>query len=271
MSSVMFEDINSSLKMLEMAFESSYNPIVITDAMLEEPGPRFVYVNPAFTKMTGWELEEIVDKTPRILQGKKSDRATLDELKKRCKKGEYFSGRTTNYKKDGSEYIVEWNISPVFSKDGEIVYYLSFQKDVTSEVQARKKEDEFMKFQGMAMKAVGITHILNTELTKIKGRLELVEMVVKSSSLRLYDELEADLEPLRQALRNIGFLSASIRCLSDVKDESKESVDVVEVLLEAIRYKDIDSEGLEIFIDKINYKKPYSLDIYTHKRSLFMV
>ena len=59
--------------------------------------------NQAFTKITGYSFDEIKDKTPRILQGKKTERSVLDDLKTKCKNGKFFSGTTINYKKNGEE------------------------------------------------------------------------------------------------------------------------------------------------------------------------
>ncbi|MBN2825769.1 MAG: PAS domain S-box protein [Campylobacterales bacterium] len=132
--------LNALLKedMLKILFEHSYNSIAITDANLELPGPKFVYVNPAFTKKTGYTLEEIEDKTPRILQGEETDRELLDKLKSKCQKGEFFQGSTVNYKKDGTKYHVEWNISPIRDTDGKITHFISMQKDITKEVEYKK-------------------------------------------------------------------------------------------------------------------------------------
>lgn len=82
-----------NLNILKQIVENSYNSIVITDANLNNDGPKFLYVNQAFTKMTGYSFDEIKDKTPRILQGKKTERSVLDDLKNKCKNGEFFSGK----------------------------------------------------------------------------------------------------------------------------------------------------------------------------------
>jgi len=125
-------DIDSQL-LLKAIFENSYNPIIITDAQLELPGPRFLYVNKAFTDMTGYTFEEIKGKTPRILQGKESSKEVLKELKEKLKKGEHFTGKTINYKKDNTKYHLEWNISPVKDTQGNIIQYIAIQRDITIE------------------------------------------------------------------------------------------------------------------------------------------
>ncbi|MBN2826059.1 MAG: PAS domain S-box protein [Campylobacterales bacterium] len=131
-------DTLSGEEVVKILFEHSFNSIAITDANLELPGPKFVYVNPAFTKKTGYTLEELQDKTPRILQGEETDRDLLKELKAKCQKGEFFQGSTINYRKDGTKYHVEWNISPIRNEKGEITHFISMQKDITKEVEYKK-------------------------------------------------------------------------------------------------------------------------------------
>ena len=98
---------NNELMMLKKAVEHANDSVIITDSSLERPGPRIVYVNPAFTKMTGYTAEEAIGKTPRFLQGKKTDRKILDLMKKELPKKGIFRNEIVNYKKNGHEYINE--------------------------------------------------------------------------------------------------------------------------------------------------------------------
>jgi sigma-54 dependent transcriptional regulator, acetoin dehydrogenase operon transcriptional activator AcoR len=120
------------LKLLETAVAQAKEAVLITGAQLESPGPEILFVNPAFSEMTGYSQEEVLHKTPRILQGPKSDRAMLTELREALSRGEPFSGETINYRKDGSEYYVEWDITPIRSSGGQISHFLSIQRNVTA-------------------------------------------------------------------------------------------------------------------------------------------
>src|SRR6056297_383839 len=82
------------LNLLEAAIRNDYDSILITELDLEKPGPKIVYVNDGFRKMTGYSREEVIGKTPRILQGPKTDRAILDKLKRKLKEGQAFFGHT---------------------------------------------------------------------------------------------------------------------------------------------------------------------------------
>ena len=124
------------LRLLWSAVAQAKEAILITSADLNLPGPEILFVNPAFTEMTGYSAEEIVHKTPRILQGPKTDRDMLTQLRENLSQGRGFSGETVNYRKDGSEYYVEWDIAPVHGADGHIAYFISVQRNVTERKQA---------------------------------------------------------------------------------------------------------------------------------------
>lgn len=129
-------------QLLEPAFRYAFNALVITDADFANGGPHIVAANPAFCAMTGYTEAELIGQSPRILQGPASDRAVIDRLSKAIRSGEYFFGRTVNYRKDGTPYDVEWNISTVY--DGEsIVGYISIQQDLTSRIAAEREHALF--------------------------------------------------------------------------------------------------------------------------------
>ncbi|RNC84397.1 MAG: PAS domain S-box protein [Balneola sp.] len=126
------------LELLENAIRNDYDSILITELDLEKPGPKIVYVNDGFTEMTGYLPEEVIGKTPRILQGPKTDRAILDRLKRRLIEGQAFFGHSINYRKDGTEFINQWDIHPLFNKEGEVTHWVSYQRDVTEKKETAK-------------------------------------------------------------------------------------------------------------------------------------
>ena len=126
------------LAVLLAAIEASSEAILITSADIEEPGPRIEYVNPALTRMTGYEAHEVLGRTPRLLQGPRTDRNVLDRMRMALASGETFRGEALNYRKDGSTYMVEWLIAPVGDGDGRITRWISAQRDIT---ERRASED----------------------------------------------------------------------------------------------------------------------------------
>jgi PAS domain S-box-containing protein len=123
-----------SLQTFRVALEHAYDAVVITTSELDPPGPEILYVNAAFTGMTGYEAAEVIGQTPRILQGPKTSRRVLDRLRMQLERGEPFAGRVVNYRKDGSEFWLEWRIAPVFDEHHHVLHFVSLQRDVTESV-----------------------------------------------------------------------------------------------------------------------------------------
>lgn len=130
--------LKHQLNLLESAIRNDYDSIIITELNLEKPGPKIVYVNDGFTRMTGYTKQEVLGKTPRILQGEKTDRSILERLKRRLIEGQAFFGHTINYRKDGSEFINQWDIHPLMNAQGEVTHWVSYQRDVTEKKETAK-------------------------------------------------------------------------------------------------------------------------------------
>lgn len=108
-------------------FDNSIDSIVITNSDWEE-GIKFLYVNKAFAKETGYIKEELINKSPKILQGEKTNKKILKELKKTLQNNQNFIGQTVNYRKNGTAYYVKWSISPLKNKENITIGYISFQR-----------------------------------------------------------------------------------------------------------------------------------------------
>jgi PAS domain S-box-containing protein len=128
------------LKTLMRAVERSNDVILITEAEpLDEPGPRVVYVNPAFERMTGYAAEEILGKTPRMLQGPKTDRAALSRIRRALVAGDPVREELVNYRKDGSEFFVELSMVPVAGDDGVCSHFCAIQREMTEQHKLRRE------------------------------------------------------------------------------------------------------------------------------------
>ena len=119
--------LDEALALFEQRLASNGAALMATTTDLDPPGPVVTFVNRAFTEQSGYAAEDIVGKTPRILQGPKTDRAMLARLKAALAAGEPFAAETVNYRRDGREYWVHWTIVPVRHR-GRTVRYLSYQR-----------------------------------------------------------------------------------------------------------------------------------------------
>jgi PAS domain S-box-containing protein len=120
------------LKLLESVIINTTDSVVITDAAtFGEDGQKIVYVNQAFTEMTGYSSEEVVGKTPRILQGIKSDKKELARLSESIRMWQPCEITTINYKKNGDEFWINFSISPVANADGWFTHWIAIERDIT--------------------------------------------------------------------------------------------------------------------------------------------
>ncbi|HEV2694166.1 MAG TPA: PAS domain S-box protein [Verrucomicrobiae bacterium] len=163
-----------SLLLLGTAIDQTKESIVITDAELDLPGPKIIFVNPAFTKMTGYNEAEVIGKTPRILHGPRTDRALLDRLRENLGHGRVFEGEAVNYRKDGTEFDLEWQIAPLRNAGGKITHFVAIQHDITRRKQLEAKLFQSQKLETVGKLAGGIAHEFNSILTAIIGQSELL-------------------------------------------------------------------------------------------------
>ncbi len=157
----------NQLRLAQQALAQIRESVVITEPNIEEPGPAIVYVNEAFTRMTGYRAEEVIGRNPRFLQGPKTTRRTLDRLRRQLEKGEAFEGDDINYRKDGSEFHIDWYIEPLRDESGNIRYFVAVQRDVSEKRRLEKQLLQAQRLEGIGLLASGMAHDLNNILAPI--------------------------------------------------------------------------------------------------------
>jgi PAS domain S-box-containing protein len=146
--------------------------ILITEAEpFDNPGPQIVWCNRAFTLMTGYSLEEIRGKTPRILQGKHPDRRELDRLRAALENWQTCRVELENFHKDGTPFWVEFIVRPIPDPSGFYKYWLSVQRETTDR---RKRSALLEKTQRMLAEApIGLGMLgPDMSITYANGHLE---------------------------------------------------------------------------------------------------
>jgi len=179
-----FEKIN----LLNQAVVQSPESIVVTNAMGE-----IQFANPAFTKLSGYTQKEALGKTHRLLKSDKHDSTFYKNLWQTILKGETWEGELVNKKKDGSNYLVKANISPVKNKAGLITNFVSVQEDITEK---RKLERDFINafIDAQEQEKIsfgedlhdGISQILSAESMYI----EVLNKLNKSDDKRITEALD---------------------------------------------------------------------------------
>ncbi len=107
--------------------------VLITRANLDRPGPTIVAASPGMAELTGYPLEELIGRNPRMFQGPLTDRALLSRLRQACERGEQFVGQAVNYRKDGRTYLHEWKIDPIRDAEGRVTHFFSLHRDITAD------------------------------------------------------------------------------------------------------------------------------------------
>lgn len=114
---------------LDSIIENSLCSVMVTQAA---PNTPIVYVNDAFTALTGHQSSDVIGKSPRLLQGSKTDQVVLDRLRDDLDSGRVFEGSAVNYRKDGSEFMMFWRVFPVADDQGKPVYFVALQQEAHS-------------------------------------------------------------------------------------------------------------------------------------------
>jgi PAS domain S-box-containing protein len=199
-----FQDITerraeqTQLQLLQAAVSKLNDVVLITEAEpFDEPGPRIVFVNEAFETMTGFTREEVIGKTPRILQGPNSQRSELDKIGDALKKWESVRAELINYRKNGEQFWVELEIVPITDASELNTHWVAVHRDITerkraeleilalnadldNKVQQRTAELQLAN-EELESFSYSVSHDLRSPLSTIAGFSKLLEIAEGSS------------------------------------------------------------------------------------------
>jgi len=118
--------VNEKLRKLSSAVEQSPSTIVITDR-----NANIEYVNPSFTRSTGYSSEEVMGKNPRILKSNRTAGETYVDMWAALTEGRTWRGELCNRRKDGTDYWEYSVIAPIYDQQGSVTHYVAVKEDVT--------------------------------------------------------------------------------------------------------------------------------------------
>lgn len=113
---------------LDAIVDHSLTSVMITKAAPDTP---IVYVNDAFTDLTGYQPADVIGKSPKILQGPDTDQRVIDRLRDDLSAGRAFEGEAVNYRSNCSTFNMFWRVFPVNDNDGKPVYFVALQEEAT--------------------------------------------------------------------------------------------------------------------------------------------
>ncbi|NRA29287.1 MAG: response regulator [Parvularculaceae bacterium] len=131
--------------------------IASTEQGIAAPGPKIIWCNNAFIELTGYAPEEVIGKSPRILQGANTCPETRARIRHSLANWLPFRERILNYTKSGEEFWVELDIQTIADDEGWYHYWAAIQRDVTDEVRAQEQLDEVNRQIGLCVEGGGIS------------------------------------------------------------------------------------------------------------------
>lgn len=126
------EAVAATLRLHDRAIEFSSNGILITDA--QAPDNPIIYANPAYEGITQFSKEEIIGRNPRFLQSDDRDQADLEKIRTALRQHRPVRAVLRNYRKDGTLFWNEINISPVHDRDGNVTHHIGIQNDISDRI-----------------------------------------------------------------------------------------------------------------------------------------
>ncbi|WP_163399376.1 PAS domain-containing sensor histidine kinase [Flavobacterium fluviatile] len=171
------------LKLLETVIIQSKDSILITEAISTDGKiPRIVYVNPAFSKMSGYESDEILGQSPNVFKGPNSDSEALKKVLKAIKEEKECLIETISYSKDKKEYWVRFSMIPIFNSEGILSHWISIQQDITEERKLETEREHLIRELTQNNKDLKqfsyiTSHNLRAPLSNLMGLLNLIEYI----------------------------------------------------------------------------------------------
>lgn len=222
------EELDERQRELSEVAIRANDAVVITDK-----NRLITWANPAFQRLTGYALEEILGKSPgKLLQGADTDPNIVQHMSEALAKGEPVNAEVVNYTKDGAPYWVDIAINPVFDEDGALLRMIAIERDTTRQKshegrlnQALKDAEEanITKSRFLA----NMSHEIRTPMNGIIGMTEVL----------LEDDLPVEArEPIR-VIQSSGL--ALLGIINDILDFSKLEAGQLEALAEPVLIDDL--------------------------------
>jgi PAS domain S-box-containing protein len=176
--------------MRNRAIDAVSQGILITDAFGADNA--IVYASPGFTRLTGYERDDVVGRDCRFLQGADTDPASITVLREAIREGRPCVVELLNYRKDGSSFWNSLAISPVRDEAGSLTNFVGVQTDVTARRQLEAQFLQAQKMEAVGRLAGGIAHDFNNLLSVILAYSEMLSGDLKPG------------EPMHDDLKEIG-------------------------------------------------------------------
>ncbi len=194
-----------SLHLQSAALHAAAEAIVITDL-----AGAIQWVNPAFTQLTGYALEETLGRNPgELLKSGKHLPEFYRDFWETILGGRTWRGEMINRRKGGSLYHEEQTVTPILAASGTITHFVAIKEDITERLQLEAQFRQSQKMESVGQLASGIAHDFNNLLTVINGVSELL-----LTQMRRDDPVHADVQEIHRAGQRAATLTRQLLAFS---------------------------------------------------------
>ena len=151
-------------RLLSAALESARDGVAITD--LEG---RFLHVNQALERMTGYNRQELLGQTPRLFKSDRHRHEFYAEIWRTVLARACWQGELINRRKDGSQFDVSLTVSPIVDSRGALTHFVGIYRDIGERIQLERQLLHAQKMQSVGTLAGGVAHEFNNLLAGIQG------------------------------------------------------------------------------------------------------
>ncbi|WP_339921636.1 PAS domain-containing protein [uncultured Flavobacterium sp.] len=169
------------LKLLETVIVQTKDSIIITEANFNKRKlPKIVYVNPAFSIMTGYSSFEVIGKSPDLLRGSNSDKKNIKKIISAIKNKEDSTIEMIAYTKNEEEFWLRFSMIPIYNSENDLTNWVSIQRDVSEEKKQENEKEQLMRELTQNNKDLKqfsyiTSHNFRAPLSNLTGLLNLLE------------------------------------------------------------------------------------------------
>jgi PAS domain S-box-containing protein len=244
--------------------DNTSSVIIITD-----PELRIQWVNKAFTDVTDYKLEDVFGKDPSFLHGPETDKKAVKKIYKNLIEKKNISAEILNYSKSGKKYWMQVNMSPFYNTDGELVYFISVENDITQLKEAEdniknslQKEKELNELKSQFVSIA--SHEIRTPLASIQSSSDLIRIFLENEEIPKL-KVEQHLDKIESQITRLSTIMSNLLTVGRINlgkfDLHKNETDIESFVKNIINeYFAVTSDGRQVIFNVSGEKHKSHID-----------